>query len=184
MEVQKEKCLQDAGRLLSRLEDFLQVDCPACGSKEYKEKFNKLGFSYVSCASCGTIFMNPRPSKSVLVWFYQGSKNYKYWNDVIFPASEEQRRNKIMIPRVDRLLELCDKYDVGFDTAMEVGAGFGTFCEELQSRKRFTKVLALEPMPELAETCRKRGLNVVEMPIEDFETHPNEKIDVIAIILL
>ncbi len=49
---------------------------------------------------------------------------------------------------------------------MEVGAGFGTFCEELQGLDVFDRVIALEPTAGLAQTCREKGLETVETPIE------------------
>ena len=62
---------------------------------------------------------------------------------MIFPASESVRNEKIFIPRVDRLLSLCKKYDVRMNSILEVGAGFGTFCSEVKKRNVFTRVVAV-----------------------------------------
>ena len=37
---------------------------------------------------------------------------------------------------------------------VEVGAGFGLFCEEVLSLDAFEKVVAIEPTPALAKACR------------------------------
>jgi SAM-dependent methyltransferase len=50
---------------------------------------------------------------------------------------------------------------------VEVGPGFGTFAALATESKHFRKVLAVEPTPEMAAACRKRGVEVVEMRVED-----------------
>ena len=61
---------------------------------------------------------------------------------------------------------------------MDVGAGFGTFCEEIKKSGFFEKVIAIEPTPDLAETCRKRNIETIEKEIENVKM--NEKVDVIT----
>lgn len=180
MQRQQVAVITDIGRLLSRYEEFVEVSCPACGSGNAKPKFKKNCISYVECKECETFYVNPRPPVEVLEWFYSGSPNYKYWNDVIFPESELVRRKKIFVPRVNRLLELCSKYGVEKENLLEVGAGFGTFCEELNSKGAFRRVVAVEPTPHLAETCRQRGLEVIEQPIEKISIETEGLFDVVA----
>ena len=97
---------------------------------------------------------------------------------MIFPASEAVRRERIFRPRVERTLELAARHGLHRGTLVEVGAGFGTFCEELLARKAFDRVVAIEPTPELARTCRARGVEVVEARIE--EAGLGETADVVA----
>lgn len=180
MAKQRIAALTDVGRMLSRYGEFVHVDCPACGRGNSKPKFEKNGFSYVECGACETFFINPRPPSAVLDWFYQGSPNYAYWNEVIFPASESVRLERIFVPRVDRLLELCKKYSVNTHAILEIGAGFGTFCSEVKKRNVFTKVVAVEPTPDLANTCRGRGLEVLELPVEQIQLGASDLFDVVA----
>lgn len=180
MAKQRIAAVMDVGRMLSRYEDFVHVPCPACGAEDATPKFEKNSIKYVSCRVCQTFYVSPRPSPDVLEWFYRESPNYAYWNNVVFPASEGARRQKIFIPRVDQLLELCRKYSVGTQTLLEVGAGFGTFCSELQSRNVFKKVVAVEPTPDLARTCRERGVDVLEQPIEQVALDHTAQFDVVA----
>lgn len=172
--------MTDLGRLLSRYSEFVQVDCPACSGKASVPKFEKNGICYVECITCQTFYVTPRPTAKTLGWFYQGSPNYAYWNEVIFPASEAARLERIFVPRVDRLLELCRKYNIKTNAIMEVGAGFGTFCTEVKRRKVFSRVVAIEPTPDLAKTCRERGLEVLEQPVEEIRLNADERFDVVA----
>ena len=177
---QRIAALTDIGRMLSRCGEFVQVSCPACNSDRSKSKFEKHGFSYVECLECRTFYVNPRPTAEVLAWFYQGSSNYAYWNEVVFPASEAARLKSIFAPRVDRLLDICREYGIETNSLIEIGSGFGTFCSEVSRRQVFSRIVAVEPTPDLANTCRGRGLEVIELPVEQIRLNDDERFDVVA----
>ncbi len=84
------------------------------------------------------------------------------------------------MPRVDRLLDLCQKYKVSTNSMLEIGAGFGTFCGEVKKRNVFKRVVAVEPTPDLAKTCKERGLEVMELPVEQIKLDKEELFDVVA----
>ncbi len=180
LEGQKIAVKQDVGMLLSHADEFVAVNCPACDSSSAAKKYSKYSFTFLECNSCKTVYTNPRPTASLLGKFYSTSINYAYWNKYIFPASEQTRRQKIVVPRVDKILEYCKKYQSGTSSLLEVGAGFGTFCEELASRAIFKRIVAVEPSPTLAATCRKRGVETIELPIEKVNLNEAEKFDVVV----
>jgi len=161
--------IKDRQKLLKQAGDFIRVDCPACGLKDSELVFDKDGFYYEKCAACQTMFINPRPTEAILEEWYKTSEHYAFWNRYIFPATEENRRKSIYIPRIDRLLQLLDKLNVERGTLMEVGAGFGTFIEEISRRKIFKRTLAVEPTPDLADTIRKKNVEVIASPIEKID---------------
>jgi 2-polyprenyl-3-methyl-5-hydroxy-6-metoxy-1,4-benzoquinol methylase len=166
MQEQSRRFEADIARLLERRGEFVRVPCPACGSESSRRAFQKYTLDYVACSACETIYMNPRPSRVLLEMYYSTSENYDYWNKHIFPASENARREKIFRPRARRVTEICRRYGVPARTLLEVGAGFGTFCEEMRGVGAFEQVIAIEPNPGLAESCRRRGIDVIEEPIE------------------
>lgn len=147
--------------------DFVLVGCPACDARQFDPAYEKYGIAFVTCASCATVYANPRPRPEQLADYYSRSENYAYWNQYIFPASEGARRQKIFQPRVRKVRELCERFGIRQDTLLEVGAGFGTFCEELRKTGAFRRIIGVEPTPELAQTCRARGIEVIEARIED-----------------
>ena len=163
---QKQYIDKDIKYLLSRKKDFVSVPCVACGLNSAIPAFTKFNLSYVECSECETIYINPRPTPEILHDFYVNSENYKFWNEYIFPATEESRREKIFKPRVSRLIDICKRYQISMGTILEVGAGYGTFCQEINRVSAFKHVIAVEPTPNLANTCRMRGINVIESPIE------------------
>lgn len=176
---QAERFAADLRRLLEHKQDFVKVACPACGSNTSKENFQKYELTYVTCSDCETMYVTPRPTPALLEEYYSTSENYSYWNKYIFPASEETRRQKIFLPRANRIIEMARRHGVRMGTLLEVGAGFGTFCQEVKRSGAFQEVIGVEPTPELAQSCRERGLEVIERPIEQVDLG-GRKVDVIA----
>jgi len=158
---------RDIERLHKRMDEFVEVGCPACGSISSEPRFDKFGFSFRSCSTCETIFMSPRPSPAVMGDYYANSENYAYWAKYIFPASEASRREKIHKPWLDRVIGYCNRFCIRQGTLLEVGPGFGTFAEVTTSSGAFSRVIAIEPTPEMAAACRARGVQVIEKRIED-----------------
>ena len=148
--------------LLQLKGQFIDVSCPACGANSFTKAFEKEELSYVVCSDCQTMYVNPRPTAQILERYYLRSENYKYWQKYIFPASENSRKEKIFRPRVKRVAEICKKYGIKTDMLLEVGAGFGTFCKEVQRAGLFQRIIAVEPTPDLARACRGKGIEVIE----------------------
>ncbi len=180
MEQQAAHFAADVARLLTKADGFVGVSCPACGGESATPAFDKSGFSYVTCDGCETIYLSPRPTPELLHEYYADSENYRFWAENIFPASEDVRRERIFRPRVDRLLDFCARHRTTTGVLVEVGAGFGTFCEEVQKSGVFHQVVAVEPTPELAAGCRRRGITVVDKPIEAVGDSEVPVADVIA----
>jgi len=164
---------RDVARMISRQSEFVWVSCPACGADEHKQRWEKYNLSYVECDHCNTVYVNPRPSPKLLEWFYKDSENYRYFVDKIFPVSEAVRRKNIVRPRLDRIVDICERYSIQRDVMVEIGSGFGTFCEEVMISKAFEEVIAVEPTPELASACRARGINVIDKPVEQMDLSKN-----------
>lgn len=165
-DLQQAAYARDIQRVLERRDEFVDVCCPGCGSSHRHHEFTKFSLAFQRCESCRMVYMSPRPSPSVLDYYYSTSENYKVWNERIFPASEEARRKNIFRPRAQRTLEICERCGVGRTTLIDVGAGFGTFLDEVRSEGAFEELIAVEPTPSLAETCRARGFRVLESNIE------------------
>lgn len=170
---------EDKKVLMKHKKDFVKVSCPACGKLDASFAFIKLRIQYLECNNCRTIYASPRPTQEILKEYYQKSKNYQFWNKYVFPTSEKARREKIFKPRVDLLIKYCKLSGIKSGTLIEVGAGFGTFCEEVKSRNFFKRVIGIEPIPDLAESCRKKGIEIIEKPVEEVKLK-SIKADVIA----
>ena len=153
---------------------FVKVCCPACGKDDYEQKFEKYSFQFDCCNNCGTLYMNPRASEDDLKQLYTNSEVYAYWNKYIFPASDAKRNEKIFKPRVERIIKICEKYNIGTDLLVEVGAGYGSFMRAMQQVDYFKRLLAVEPFSGLAEHCRSVGVDVIEDTIENVDLSKDE----------
>lgn len=169
----------DIAWLRERSGRFVDSDCPACGAAEREPAYDKLGFTWMRCASCATAYMTPRPDADLLGEFYHRSELYKVWNAHVFPASREARRERIFKPRVERTVEYCARHGLTGGTLVEVGAAHGMFCEEAKKTGVFDRVIAIEPSAEQAATCRALGLETIEQPVEAVTTLDGEA-DVVA----
>jgi 2-polyprenyl-3-methyl-5-hydroxy-6-metoxy-1,4-benzoquinol methylase len=157
----------DIERLQSRVGEFVSVPCPACDGTDFRPRFTKFGFRFVTCSDCRTLYMSPRPSPDVMTAYYANSENYRYWAKHIFPASEASRREKLHKPWLERVVDYCQRYGISRELLVEVGPGFGTFASVAQESGKFRQVVAIEPTPEMAQACRDRGVSVFNKAIEE-----------------
>ena len=143
--------------------------CPACGSHEARPAFEKHGFTYVECMACRSLYVTPRPTAEALDRFYMDSPSSRFWAQEFFPAVAEARRLKLVRPKVKRILSATRERleQVDRPVVVDVGAGAGTFLEEVGAALPPAELVAVEPGRDLAEACRAVGVRVVEAPVED-----------------
>ncbi len=168
----------DVNFLKKNTKYFYHSNCPACNSKNKKFLFKKNSFKYYNCTKCETIYINPRPSEKLLEKFYKNSKLYEYWNNYIFPASDKVRKNKVFKPRVNEIIKLCKKYNIKNNSIMDIGAGFGTFCQAMLERKYFKNVYALEPNKSGAKRCMEKNIKTFDTTLNKLEPKLLSKINV------
>lgn len=145
----------------------IDVPCPGCGVIAPMPAFTKLGFGYVECGKCTSLYQSPRPPLDCFAHFYGDSESSRYWSDVFFPAVKEVRREQIFRPRVELISRLCTKHSIEPGTVIEVGAGHGVFLEEWRRAHPHSHVAAIEPSPEMAKVCRSNSIEVLEALAEN-----------------
>jgi len=156
---------EDVREIFADRSSFISVDCPACGGRKYRPQFEKLGFVYVLCLDCGTLFVNPRPPLRLLMDFYTRSRSASFWVNDFFPPVAEVRREKIFRPRaeyVDNTLSALSNGVVG-----DIGAGFGLFLEELARFWPSARLVAIEPSAQMVTICQGKGLEVIPCGLEE-----------------
>lgn len=87
-----------------------QIDCPACKSAGSQASFERFGLQYHTCVNCASLFVNPRPSDTQLSRFFKESKAKVFWRNQLFEASQQQRKNKIIKPRVEWVIDSTAEY--------------------------------------------------------------------------
>lgn len=146
---------------------LVSVNCPACDSKRNRIKYKKMGFNFVICKKCITLYVTPRPTESSLEEFYSKTKSSEYWNK-IFKKTKKIRKEKIFKPRIKMVFDILNNYNIKkCKNLVEVGAGYGWFCELAKKEKLAQRIIAIEPSHHSAEVCRKiKGIHVIESTIE------------------
>lgn len=156
---------EDVRTMFSDRSCFIQIDCPACGNKNYRPQFEKSGFTYVLCPECGTLFVNPRPPAQLLTDYYTSSRSASFWVHDFFQPVAEARREKLFRPRAEYARDIFPRKSRG--VIGDIGAGFGLFLEELRNFWPAAKLIAIEPSDEMADICREKYLEVIPCAIED-----------------
>jgi len=156
---------EDIKQHFSNKRGFVNINCPACNKNETSFEFEKDGFSYVQCNDCGTLYVNPRPSEEAIRNFYGHSKSTKYWAEHFYKETEEQRREKIFKPRALMIRDFVGK-GKKINTFADIGAGYGTFLDEVRKLGLAKTVLAIEPSSDFAVVLKNKGFEVIQMPIE------------------
>jgi 2-polyprenyl-3-methyl-5-hydroxy-6-metoxy-1,4-benzoquinol methylase len=159
---------EDTKTFFADREGWAACPCPGCGGDHVLPAFTKHGFPYVECTACASLYASPRPPQSALDRFYRDAPSSRYWAQEFFPAVEEARREKIIRPRVRRILEHERVQELGLDRpqVVDVGAGAGVFLTELLDAVPEARAVAVEPGEDLASQARAHGLEVVEQPVE------------------
>lgn len=148
--------------------DRRPMACPACDNAG-EPAFAKLGFEYRECPDCHSLWVSPRPSFADFSAFYSQSASSKYWADVFSPAVMEVRRERLWRPKARRIAELAATWGTPvspFRSLVDIGGGTGVFAEEYAVIDDI-EVVVVEPSPEAADACRRRGIAVVQGFLED-----------------
>lgn len=155
----------------------ITVSCPACGGSDFTFEFEKIGFRYVTCNDCLTLFVNPRPPFEILKKFYSSSASSNFWVNRFFKPVAEARREKIFKPRA----EYISKIITGSNGRLigDIGSGFGLFLEELSKLLPDNKYIAIEPSTQMANISREKGLETKCIYFEDINDM-NAKFDLLC----
>ena len=142
------------------------VQCPACNS-EGDHTFHKSGFDYSLCPDCNTLYVSPRPEKRAFNQYYTEAPSVEYWATTFYKTTADARREKLWKPKA-RLIQKAVQCFATDAEIIDVGGGYGIFAEEIKSLTG-KAVTVIEPSPYLANSCRDRGVDVIEKFLEDLE---------------
>jgi 2-polyprenyl-3-methyl-5-hydroxy-6-metoxy-1,4-benzoquinol methylase len=153
------------------------VVCDLCGASGFSVVFSVNWYpddiacsqSVVRCGSCGLMYTNPRPDRTLITRLYQ-----KYY--VSGTDSGDVASTKTFIRRHPLLRRLwhayCGQY-LGYvlkrakGRVLDIGCGRGGLLEELSDNG--CESYGVELNPDSVEICRKKGLNVKVGSIDDLD---------------
>lgn len=142
-----------------------QVKCPACDA-EGDHAFNKDGFDYALCSNCSTLYVSPRPANEAFNRYYTEAPSVEYWATIFYKVTADARREKLWKPKARLIQQTIKRFGTGAEKVIDIGGGYGIFAEEMKALSG-NAVTVIEPSPYLANSCRDRGIDVVEKFLED-----------------
>lgn len=156
-------CVEDSHKYFKNSKKN-NINCPACEHKgDYS--FTKNEFEYNLCKECSTLFVSPRPISSAFNKYYLESASVRYWASTFYKETADSRREEIWKPKAQSIIEFINRYQLSNYSLIDIGAGYGIFCEEVQRISNLS-ITAIEPGPDLSEICQKKGINVINNFLE------------------
>lgn len=141
-----------------------KIKCYSC-NKILIDSFVKSGFKYSECKMCRGLFANPRPSQNVINDFYRNSKTSKYF-DIFYKSNLKNRIIKIWKPKTKIITDFLLKENIKKSNIIDLGAGYGTFCNLMDKNKKFN-VVAVEPSALLSNNLKKKKIKTINKFSED-----------------
>ena len=162
------------GRLAEHL--ARTIDCPSCGGGDHRRLFEKQGFTFVRCADCRLVFVNPQVREDVVQDEYRTAETNDLWLDVL--TSERQ----LAMDRA-KFAEFLDELEPSRGAGgrlLDVGCSIGLFLD--LARERGWDGLGLELAPRALAYARETyGLEVLDVPLEDAGFEP-ESFDAVGLL--
>lgn len=112
---------------------WIDSRCPCCDGDGAAEAFARSGVAYVECDSCGTLYARHRPGEPALAEWYRNSEPARFWRERLLAASAASRRDKIVLPRVQWILDGKAEYAPEATRIVDVSTNGGMLLAELVS---------------------------------------------------
>ncbi|RMH18954.1 MAG: class I SAM-dependent methyltransferase [Acidobacteria bacterium] len=158
--------------------------CNLCGGRRFtavsRSDRYALEVTTVLCEGCGLVFLDPRPSAAAYRRFYRDAYRplvERYTGRRSDPAGLEADQ-RTYARKLDRRL-IRPRLHGGERTLLDVGASTGVVAEHF-ARRYGLRATCVEPAPAEAAAARRRGLEVAECQVEDFDPGPR-RFDVVLL---
>lgn len=147
---------------------FYSISCPACQSVEHEIAFEKIGFIYRQCQACSTLYVSPRPTEKALIDYYLHSAASRFWRERILPATESARREKIIQPRVQWVLDGLAEYVPQAHTGIDLSSYGYLFVQELlQTSEKPLRLVAASPFADVDFAPPLKSVKVLPSSLDD-----------------
>jgi SAM-dependent methyltransferase len=147
------------GRLAEELAQT--IACPLCGGSSHRPLFEKQGFTFVRCADCRLVFVNPQVREDVVLSEYRTAETNDLWFDVL----TSERQLALDREKFAEVLDLLEPYR-GEGRLLDVGCSIGLFLD--LARKRGWAGVGIEFAPRALAYAREQyGLEVLDVPLDE-----------------
>jgi len=151
-------------------EERRPIPCALCGSGRFKRSLACEGFSYVKCAVCGLVQMNPQPVAGDVQRRYMQSfggdyLTYELKNEAAFLELQKLALADAGFDRMERELKEQSGTGVNAPYVLDVGCATGALLSFFRDRGWRTTGVEISPSADYAR--QERGLDVRRQNLED-----------------
>lgn len=136
---------RDVARIFGRERGVTLAACPACGTTDAEPAFEKLGFQYLRCRFCRSLYVSPRPTDEMLHTFYMESEAVEFWNSTLAYRTADARRAHIFQPRVAWVVATAESHGCLRGTFVDYYPKYRAFLEGIAAMGRFEQHVVMSP---------------------------------------
>ncbi len=170
---------KDIAEFFVKKQELKSSACPGCREKKILSSFDKFGLTYVECANCRTVYINPRPSDLSLQEYYTHSLARKFWHEELSKATKKKRKAKMIKPRMQWVVESTQEYLPDSEHVVDINTNQYGYIEELSENTFFRKKTLIDVFLSLDKIKLNSDVKVINKPI--WELSINEEIDAVTI---
>lgn len=169
---------EDVRSLLLEKGGLKECVCVACRSGKVLSTFTKFGMSYRECADCNTLYISPRPDDNAILDYYRSSPSKIFWRGEFSKMTGNKRREKIIRPRIQWIMESTQEYLSQAESFADIGATQYGYIEEFSRNSFFKRKFMINPFLELKNDKCPPGVKIIENPRWEEEL---KQVDVISL---
>jgi hypothetical protein len=154
----------DVRRLWSDQTKLKDVACPGCASKDSRSTFVKLGLTYKECAKCRSVYVSLRPSEEELRSFHIESPSRKFWNKELYQTTVNKRKEKIIKPRGQWVLDSTTEYRPKASTLADINAIQHGDAEQMKAANFFKSLVFIDPYTDIASSIGRDQVKIESLP--------------------
>lgn len=156
----------------------MHVSCPNCREDDTRFWAKENGFTAVKCKPCGLVYVNPRPSDSMITDSHKLGQHDTEEGTLNVKA----RRVSSKVAKYQKIVSEFFRGEISAKTPMtwlDVGAGYGEVVEAATlALPEGSRVSGIEPMAAKVAAAESGGVSVSNRKLEDV----TETFDVISLI--
>ncbi len=154
---------EDLTKILAMAPILHDCDCPACGAKQKRPAFEKFSLQYQECSRCQTLYVSPRPDENILDEFYFKSAARSFWREELSKATDKKRKEKIIKPRFQWILESTSEYLPNAKTWVDINTSQYSYIDAMADADIFEKRILLNPYLKLEPSDYQR-IKIMQQP--------------------
>ncbi len=150
----KRLSVQDALEFFGDPAQLVEINCPACDSRNSKVVFRKNEFFYRCCVACGSVFVSPRPTEAALANYYANSRASRFRVQHYSRDTAKARRYHLLTSHAEWMGQIYD--EVGNPEARgyaDLNTCSPEIFDEIGAQHIFQPLLTVDPLLDPSGVC-------------------------------